>query len=84
MDLEQKCLYSTTTLASIRKVRVLYSSTTLASIRKVRVAPIMLQALANIAIGHIGTRAIAAAARIAKGWLLAFRRTRSVPDGEIT
>jgi len=55
----------------------------LASIRKVRVDPIMLQALANIAIGHIGTRAIAAAARIAKRWLLAFRRTRSVPDGEI-
>jgi hypothetical protein len=55
----------------------------LASIRDVRVALVVLQALADVAISHIGTRAVAADARVVERRLLAFCRASIVPDGKI-
>ena len=55
----------------------------MASIRDVGVALVVFQALANVTIGHVGTRAVAANARVVGRWLLAFRRAFGVPDGEI-
>jgi hypothetical protein len=56
---------------------------TLASIRDVGVSLIVFQALANVAIGHIGTRAVTADARVVGRRLLAFCRAFGVPNGEI-
>ena len=56
---------------------------TSASISDVRVALVVLQALADVAIGHVGASAVATDARVAERWLLTLGRTPSVPDGEI-
>ena len=60
-----------------------YMHITSASISDVRVALVVLQALADVAIGHVGASAVAADARVAERWLLNLGRTPSVPDGEI-
>jgi hypothetical protein len=56
----------------------------LASISYVRVALVVLRAFADVAIGDIGAVAVAADARVAERWLLAFPGAfGAVPDGEI-
>lgn len=61
----------------------IYSSVTLASTGDVRVALIVLRAVADIAVGHVGTTAVAADACIVRRWLLTFHRTLGVSNGEI-
>jgi hypothetical protein len=61
----------------------IYIYYTLASISDVRVALVMLQAFADIAVGHVGTRTVATNACVAQRRLLSFCWASSVSDGEI-
>jgi hypothetical protein len=55
----------------------------LASIRDAGVALVVFLALANVTIGHVGTRAVAADTNVVERWLPPFCRAFGVPDGEI-